>query len=621
MNKRTLWLLALIPFLTYTPSLGNGFVTYDDDLLVYENPNVLEFTPQTIAKVFTTYDPELYVPITLLSYQIERAIFGLTPFIFHLTNLILHIGSVLLVYMISLRLSGYRLERSDSRNIAFAVAAIFALHPINAEAVAWIAARKDILSGFLFFASFYLYLKFLRSNIRRDYVLSLIVFGLSLGAKVSVVFLPVVLIISDWFIGKPIDKNNIKEKAPFFALSFVFGIIAILGKKAQIGGLTSLEETMLVIKGSVFYLQKLFWPSSLSILHPQDYPINLTSPDILIPLILLISLILILGFSRIAEVNGSTQLTTGEPRLRAWRRSPLTFGLTFFLLMLVPTFATFWKNGFIYFASERYTYTAVFGIIFAACYILVPRITKVINQNKSLVPVSKFAIIIAGLGMAFTSASHADNFKDGEAILLHALKINPDSTHALNNLGTTLYQEERYSESIEAYRRALEIDQRLPQVHTNLGLVLLKQNKASEAEDSFRSAIEMTPANRGLLEDELQCYFLLSQILEDRGNMSEALILLESAAEAGADYFSPHYNLGIKYQERRNSLKAYDEFKKATEIDKYHVDAHYRLAAVAAESGKLEEAVEALRRVVKLDAEYEKAKEHLENLERLLGDN
>ncbi|MBU2214080.1 tetratricopeptide repeat protein [Patescibacteria group bacterium] len=598
MTRRALLFLALVTFLTYAPSLGNDFVTYDDDLLVYQNPNVLKFTPQTIAEVFTTYDPELYVPITLMSYQLERVFFGLNPFIFHLTNLLLHIGSVLLVFWIALKLVPYR-SQQHAFWIALTTSALFALHPINTEAVAWIAARKDILSGFLFFLSFALYLKFSESQKRRDYILSIVTFAFALGAKVSVIFLPVVLLFADWFVGRSMDWKILKDKVPFFLLSLIFGIIALLGKQSQIAGLTLVEQILLAAKGVSFYIWKLVWPTELSIFHPQSYPIETTSPGLIVPLIVLVLLIMVALFA-------------------LPKRSVIFFGIAFFLTMLIPTFATFWKNGFVYFASERYAYSALFGIFFLLSFMFVPLILRLTEKRTRMeVPVMAGGLLL-GLFLAFFSVAQAGTFENGETLLRHALALLPDSAHALNNLGTTLYQNDRNDEALEMYDRALAIDPLLPQVHTNRGLILFKDGKDFEAEESFRRAIASPPIYRGLLEDELQCYFLLSQMLEDRGNGAEAMRLLRQAAEVGDQYFTPHYNLGIRYQGLSQSEKAYEEFTKAVSINSRDVDTQYRLAAVAAETGRLEEAAVALRRVVRLDPDYEKAGEHLRNLEKLL---
>ncbi|MCF7844391.1 MAG: tetratricopeptide repeat protein [Kiritimatiellales bacterium] len=597
MSRRVLLALAIVTFLTYAPSLGNDFVTYDDDLLVYQNPNVLSFTPHTIAAVFTTYDPELYVPITLVSYQIERVLFGLNPFIFHLTNILLHIGSALLVFWIALKLVLHR-SQQYAFEIALTTSVLFALHPINTEAVAWIAARKDILSGFFFFASFALYLKFSESCKRRDYIMSIIAFALALGSKVSVVFLPFVLLLTDWFTGKELNLKNLKEKSPFFLLSLIFGLIALLGKQAQIAVLTLVEQILLSAKGVSFYLWKLVWPTELSIFHPQSYPINTIGLDLIVPLILITFLVVIALVS-------------------LKRRGVIFFSISTFLLMLVPTFATFWKNGFVYFASERYAYSALFGIFFLLSFVFIPTIIRLTEKRKWMeVPVKAGGLLI-GLFLAFLSIVQADTFKNGEILLRHALAFNPDSTHALNNLGTTLYQNDRLDEALEMYDKALAIDPLLPQVHTNRGLILLKQGKI-EADEAFRKAISSTPLYRDLLEDELQCYFFLSEIMLERGNSSEATRFLKQATEAGPNYFSPHYNLGIRYQGLRQSEKAYEEFVKAAAINSRDIDANYRLAAVAAETGRLQESVDALKKVVRMDSGYGKSKEHLENLEKVL---
>ncbi|MBI4129132.1 hypothetical protein HY464_00395, partial [Candidatus Peregrinibacteria bacterium] len=171
-------LIIGLTFLVYGQSLGNAFVRWDDSMLIYENPIVREISWKSLKAAFTTYDPELYIPLTFLSYQIDYAIGGMHPFMFHLTNLVLHtLNAVLVFFLVTLLGIPSHARGRNSSNpspcplpwgegnggphfVAFAVATIWAIHPLNTEAVAWASARKDVLSTFFFLLSIILYLRY-----------------------------------------------------------------------------------------------------------------------------------------------------------------------------------------------------------------------------------------------------------------------------------------------------------------------------------------------------------------------------------------------------------------------------------------------------------------------------
>jgi len=220
--------------------------------------------------------------------------------------------------------------------------------------------------------------------------------------------------------------------------------------------------------------------------------------------------------------------------------------------------------------------------------------------------------------VSFLTMRQLDVWKDSEALFRNALKYNPTSVHALNNLGTSLYDLDRIEEAIAVYDQAIEINNNIPQVHTNKGLLLLKQKKVEDAKREFIAGIDNTPKNRMYIEDDLLSYYQLAKVLDEQGQLYEAIRILENAVKAGGAFASSHYYLGLKYQQIGDKEGAYKEFKSATEIDGRHVDAYYRLAAVSAELGKLEEAIDALKRVQRLHPGYEQTEKHLENLVDLI---
>jgi len=620
----------LLTLIAYVPSLSNEFVTYDDNLLIYRNPNVLEFSPQTLRAVFTTFDPELYVPVTLLSYQVEWAMFGHNSAIFHLTNLLLHVGSILLVFLITRRLSRPHVPGAAVPWVAVLCAALFALHPLNTEGIAWAAARKDILSSFFALLSLALYMRVSIStsdagnrkseignstrsfipnsefripnrnftgsilNANKSYTWSLLFFLLALLSKVSVVMLPVILVLVDLLEGRHWNKRMITEKAPFFLLSLVFGLIAIFGKEQQLSSLTGLDHLLLGMKGTAWYLGKFVWPVELSLLHPQEFPVPYATPGMIAGVLVVLVLVIV--------------------AVRMRKRKPVvSFGIAFYILMLLPTYATFWKNGFVYYASERYAYAPMVGAAFALACVVVPWCMSSTMRRR----VSASLGVLLLLVLSALSFRQAQTWKDSETLLRRTLRFNPTSAHAMNNLASSIYEDGDLEEAVELYERALEIDPMLPQVYGNLGIILAQLGEFEKAEAVLRRGMGAIPTHRILLEADVMPYMLLADLFDERGRTEEVVELLKAAVERGPQFASTHLNLGIKQQQYGQTSEALESFRRACDLDERLTDAFYRRAAVAAELGHFDEAIEALERVVWLDPDYEKAQEHLENLRRI----
>jgi len=585
--KKAIYILSAVTIFVYAFSLSNGFVSLDDNLLIYQNPVVTKFNFTNIWRALTSYDPELYVPLTIFTYQFEYLLFGPNPFIFHLTNLILHVGSVILVFLIVLELSSKKFEYVDAFLSSLICTLIFAVHPINVEAVAWAAARKDILSSFLFFASVLFYIKYLSNERKYLIVWSGIFFLLALASKISVILLPFVLILIDIFYRRKIGSKMIIEKIPFIALSIVFGVIAVLGKKIQISLLTDIEKVFLSLKGAVFYVWKLIVPHKLNIIYLQDYPFETLNVEFLIYLVLIVSGLI---FALISLK----------------KRRIVFFGVIFYLLMLLPSFSTFWKNGYVFFASDRYPYIAQVGLIFIVCVTLVPFLRKI-----KFMKIAGYALLVV---LGFLTMKQLDVWKNSESLFRQAVKCNPQSVLAHNSLGTALVTLGKEDEAMEEYEKAISLDPDAPRPYNNKGLLLLNQDKVEEAKKEFKKAIERSKERGHYAEDDLLPYFHLATILDDQRKLFEAVEVLEDAVEHGDSYASAHFNLGVKYQQLGRSEEAYMEFKRATEIYAWDEKSFYRFAAVAAETGRLEEAVEALERVQKIHPGYKQTEKHLKNL-------
>ena len=593
-RRLAIGILILAALFTYLPSLRNGFVDIDDGLLITKNAIVLHLTPQTLWASFTSFDPELYVPLTFVSYQLEAAIFGVHPFVFHLTNLLLHMGTALLVFAVVRRLAARRFP-DDAFLIGFFCAIVFAIHPLNTEAVVWAAARKDVLSSFFFFASLLFFLTFRTDYKRRTYVWSIVFFVLALLSKVSVLMLPFILLLVDAGEGRCLSWAVWKEKIPFFGLSLLFGLIALFGKQTQLSSLSVFEKGLLACKAAVFYLFSLLWPTGLTIFHLQQMPLTLSQPDLWAPPLIVLALLIIALF--------------------AYRRHrSVFFGIAFYLILLLPSFITFWKNGFVYFASERYAYVPMVGILFALGTVVIPPLRTIFRTRRipALAAGIVLFVILSGLTMRQSLTWH-----DPVALNERALLVNSRSAHALNNLGSANFAAGKYREALSFFDRALAIDPALPAAHANRAQTLLKLGDTDGALKAYAQGIESIPKDRPPLPQDLTPFLGLAELLDILGRSQEAAQILRGAIQRLPEAPLPHYYLGVKEQQFGHLPEALMQFQLATKLDPRLTDAFYRLAAVSAEMGQLPEAIAALERVLVLDPGNELARQHLKNIKNL----
>lgn len=582
-------LIALATLATYLPSvLTNGFVHLDDALLITRNPAVHQLSFWSLQQIFTTFDPELYVPLTLLTYQIEHAIFGLNPVAFHCTNLILHSANAILVFWILLILS-------QKRFLAFFGALLFALHPLQTEAVVWAAARKDVLAALFFLGSLLMFLLYRRDYRQQFYRWSIVLFFLGLLSKVSILMLPIILFLLDWKDGKPLTRESIKEKIPYLALSVVFGIIAIIGKTQNLAS-TDLPTTLLLMaKSTLHYLWKLILPLHLTALYPQQDPVTMGSP----------------AFQ--ASVAGVLMLLVIAVLL-ARRSRHVAFGIGFFLLMMLPSGTNFLKNEFLFFASDRYIYLASVGVFF----LIALGFHHAWESRKRFTALgAKSLAIVIVTACAGLSAVQARTWKDTPTLYEQSLRFYPRSVLVWNNLGDYYMQTGDFAKAQEMFERALALDPSLIVLWSNLGNAYRENNQYDRAIAAFQEAIRRIEAKERPGPAELSAYYFLGELLDQMGKREESLRQFERAIEQGPTFAETYFNLGLQHQKHKDSARAEAAFRRAIAVDPIYARAHYHLAAVLAEQGKIAEAIAELEESLRIDPHQEKAQEHLENLRRM----
>lgn len=523
-------LLAAAAFVVYGFSLQNEFVIWDDDTLVFDNPLTQHFTWRNILGAFTSYDPELYIPLTILSFQVEHLFFGFAPFFYHLDNLLLHILNAALVLALLERL-GLR------RSIAFLAALVFAVHPLNTEAVAWVSARKDLLATFFSLGAMIRYLQWKEAPVRRWPWDALTLFLCALMSKPVAIVLPGALLLIGWRESGRVTRQELKQIVPFLLLSAVFLIVGIYGKRHNIDALTISETLLLAGKSTLFSVMTFFWPSDLSIIYLQTDPIILGSRQFWVP-IMIIAIV--------------AMLTIWSLR----RTRTIIFGAAFFLIFLVPSFSNFAKDD-IYYFSDRYIYMAQIGILFA---------------------------LGAGLEHALRTLSGKHRTAILAALSLPLLLL----------LSGTAYARSRFWHDSETlYRDALTKNDRSVVMHYNLGVLAHRRENLEEAQAEYEKALALNPRYAKALNN-------LGVLLRQRGDFTKALELLRLAADASPDFPDPHSNIGSILMDQGKIDAAIAEFHTAIAISETFAQAHINLASALGRKGLYEEGLREYKRAFAL---------------------
>ena len=571
--KKIQWLaltscmLLVLGLLLYARTLNDAFVELDDTLLILQNPAAQSFTWAHITTAFTTYDPELYIPLTFLSYQFDAMLGGLQPFFFHLHNLLDHIVNAWLLLLIAERLTG-------KRAVALFAALLFLIHPINVEAVAWASGRKDVLSTTFFLLSLLLYLRFVRKNDSLSYATSLVAFLLGLFAKVTVVSLPIVLLIIDWYEGRKITRRSLLEKIPFLGLAMIFGIVALYGK-IDAPHLSLLTRLLVSAKSFVFSVGKIFWPVGLSPMYGYVGSLTLNSPGLSLSLLVVTLLFAITFLLR-----------------RRWKA--FAAGLACTAVLYAPSFGNLVKNGDYYLGSDRYSYIPAMAI-FLGLGLALEGIRRSLSK-RSTPGIARASVLSLGLLLMITlsvvTLRQESVWADTGTLSRYVVSVTPQARLGHLWYGNALRDEGKLDEAFVQYTLALT-QKNDAQVLYNRALAWEAKGDTEKAMNDYTEALKLEP-------DYPLAHINLGRLLYFQGKKEEARVHFEAAAKA-PQLAMPLYNLGVLEGEQKNFAKAAEYYRQALQRDPTLTDARANLAIALLELGKTVEAVVELKETVRQD--------------------
>ncbi len=541
-------LLVAATLVAYLPALGAGFV-WDDDDYVTRNPLLHE--PDGLARIWFSEDaPSQYFPLVYTSFRLEYALFGLDPFGYHLVNVCLHALNALLVWRLLARLAVPG---------AALASAIFALHPVHVESVAWITERKNVLSTLFFLASLLAWTRcVLGGGAKRWYALSFGLYVLALFSKTTACTLPAAQLLVLWLRGRPIDARRILQVAPFLVLGVAMGAFTVLWEQLHQGTrgarfeLGFLESALLASRAVWFYLGKLVLPVRLSFSYPR-FEIDAGDPRQYLWLVL--GALLLFALWRARGKLG---------------RGPLAAAL-FFVATLSPVLGFIPLYTFLYtFVADHYQYVASLGPIalFAA------GTARALEGERARRARFVGAVcLLAVLGVLTWRQSRV--YENAEVLWRDTIVKNPGSWMAHTNLGRELVRERRWAEAIPYYEEALRIRPDLARPHYGLGSAYLGLGRAEEAEAEFVRAIRIDPDFRAAHER-------IARLRGRAGDVEGAIEAWREVLRIAPRWVRGHAGLARALERRGELEEAERHYREALRLDPDHAPARRGLARLRA---------------------------------------
>jgi len=616
-------LLTVVTLATFWPVVRHDFINLDDHNYVVENPAVqMGFTWKAVAWAFTTGRGSNWHPLTWLSHMLDVQLFGLNAGGHHLTSLLLHTANTLLLFFLLKQMTG-ALWRS-----AF-VAALFALHPLHVESVAWVSERKDVLSTFFFFLTLLAYTRYVarsaagiqfktrqpksktgepattvrsrKSGVRSPasevqgsgfgskervsrlwYLAALLFFALGLMSKPMLVTLPFLLLLLDYWPLQRLELRtpNLKpktllplliEKLPFFALSAGSCIVTFVAQKngGAVAGLDYLPLSARVLNALAsyaLYLSKTIWPADLAVFYPYS--------SSKLPELAAESLVVLAGISILAFIH---------LRKRPW----LAVGWLWYLGTLVPVIGIVQVG--LQSMADRYTYIPLIGI-FTGITWGVADLAMAWPRRKIALAAAALIVVGACGGLA---SFQVRQWKNSETLFRHALAVTTDNMIAHNQLGGTLAAQGKIDEAAIHFAEAVRIQPNYSLALGNLGFSLVRRGKIEEGMSYYRAALAINP-------HDAKAHFNLGLALAIEGKFKEAVSEYEAACQLNPASINFRTALAETLAKLGKTNEAAGNFQEALKLQPNYADAHWRYGMLLAYTGNRKAALDHLREAVRL---------------------
>jgi protein O-mannosyl-transferase len=524
--------LAALTLLVYFQVHDFEFVNFDDRETIVGNSHIQNgLTLAGIGWAFTSAYAANWFPVTWISHMIDVQFFGLDSGWHHLTNVIIHVASVLLLFALLRRMTG---KLWESAFVSF----VFALHPLHVESVAWASERKDVLSAFFWFLTIWLYLNYVdRTDIRR-YLLALAAFCIGLMSKQMLVTLPFVLLLLDYW---PLKRSKstlisrlVLEKVPYLVLSAVASVI-VFRVQHSAGAVLNVDSIPLATRAAnaiisyAAYLGQFVWPSGLAMFYP--YPPSLPA----------------------WQIAGSAVILAGISAL-AIRRPYLTVGWLWYLGTLVPVIGLVQVGEQA--RADRYTYIPMIGISIMLAW----GAAELIDRRPGMrFTVGVVATVVCAAWLA-VSWSQIQYWRNSVALFEHAIASTDNNYIAHLNLGVVLAEQGRTKDALRHLYASVEEKPNHGDAHDTLGAVLGQMGRTADAAEQFQQAIRIQPN-----DSEAHCN--LGNVLLAQGRVGDAANEFRTALRIAPDFVTAHFGFGAALLNLGQTDDAMAQFTEALRLD------------------------------------------------------
>lgn len=583
----SLLLIAAI-LISYWQVKDFDFICFDDKPYVTENRRVQSgLTVKGFIWAFTTFHASNWHPLTWLSHMLDCELYGLNPMGHHWTSLQIHIANTLLLFFILQYMTG-ALWRS-----AF-VAALFALHPLHVESIAWVAERKDVLSTFFGMLALLAYCRYAKQPSLAGYLLIILFLSMGLMAKPMLVTLPFLLLLLDFW---PLERLRfvtvfrlVLEKIPLFVPVIISSCLTFMAQQSS-GAVKSLESFPLTVRAAnafvsyASYAVKAIWPHNLTVFYP--HPGN--------------SLPLWQVFGAILLVGGASVLA-----IRSLKKYPyIAVGLFWYLGTLVPVIGLIQVGPQA--MADRYTYIPMTGLFIIIAWGFSDLSTK---WHYRKIVLTLFAVIILSV-LAVSTFFQLGYWRSSIALFEYAVNITENNYLAHNNLGAALLEKGKFDKAVLHIKESLRIEPGCKAALYNLGAALSAQGKLDKAVLHYNDVLKINP------EDAI-VHNNLADVLSVQGKLDEAVLHYNKALKINSDHADAHCSLGSLLARQNKFKEAMFHLAEAIRINPDYAEAYNEIGVILFQQGKYKKAEVFFSKAVQIKPSYTEARKNIELLNKIL---
>lgn len=566
--------IVLMTLTCYAQSLGGAFI-WDDDWWVTDNDTLRSWGG--LWRIWT--DPtsnQQYYPLTSTSFWLEFRLWSLDPFGYRLTNIGLHAANALLVWSVLRKLAVPG---------AWAAAAIFAVHPVHVESVAWITERKNVLSGLFFLLALRSYLNYTDRGRAVDYRIALACFLSALMSKTATCTLPIVILLLVMWKRRRLTRLDLRNLLPFVVIGACFGALTAwlevhhIGAKGHEWDLSGFERVLVAGRALWFYGSKLVWPADLVFIYPRWEIDASVSWQYLYPL----------GAAGVSAVLWLVRRRIGL--------GPLTAGLCF-VVTLAPSLGFFRVFFMRYsFVQDHFQYLASIALIAVGTSFAAQGIARLRIARIGVTMVLLLAVLVP---LGRNTWSRASVFRDSESLWRDSLAGNPDAWLPHNNLGIILAGKEDYQNAVDHYQRAMRIRPDYPETYFNVGHAYAAQGRLDDAIEMLQSGLRI---NSGFAEE----HYHLGRYLSTRGRLEECIKHLQSALSLQPFFREAHLALGDTLLAAERYEEALEHYRTAADRRSPFASDYNNLGNLLARQNKADQAESRYRQAIVLQPDYAEA--------------